>query len=1484
MLNKYKITKQCLSTVLYIVFIISFSFYWECYWVWLSNNAYYYDWVEPFSEGFMDYNGFHLYDELTAADRHYFYYNDSVSWTWDISFIFNEAYYSKVWIKYTEDWYVWFLSWYSYADNIWFIKMSQFTNANNSQYANHYWDVDLSWDEQTEDVYWVWIDKRWNFHWKWKVESEPFYSENYNEWTTIWRPMPHDRDWDGVDNDDEDALISSPSWPDVDNDWIPNGENDWDSDWDWWNDWEERCYWSDVVDADSYPIDSDTNTNWLYDDFEASITSDCPGSETWPDWDCDWDSLTNREEQQYCSDPMNTDSDNDWLPDNIEAQVWWDVNDPVDWCLEDQIDAGIDTDNDWYTDCRELFWIDISYTYSNELCNSVEVNLSSVVLDMHNPDSDSDGTIDWLDINPVEYDIDWDQTPDWVDQNPLSFGDCNPWDIITPDDDNDWLPAWWEDLYTNWANNWSPDVWIITPWAWECESVILPITWAFSLDKFNPDSDADIIWDWDEDFDNDGFTNYEEYLNWTNPNNWDSDGDCISDEIETIETCLDSNNTFDADADSDWDWLTNVSEVSWIDISISLPEECLAWSWSYTKTVYLDPCSDDFDTDNDWLNDKFEIDNWLDPMVPDTDWDWVSDWIEYALIWVVVNWELISDYLDCSEDLAPQVTDLDWLVDAFEIKHSNWWDDWFVYREGYLPINWNVWEFNLTFNDMDKDSDNDDVLDPDEDFDLDWLSNIDEQTNWTDPNNWDSDWDLISDEQEVIVGLDPTVLADWVWDFDWDWLLNIEETSWYVIATVIYDWTTIRTETWLFKTSPHDSDSDNDWISDLREIILWLDPTNPDSDWDWVFDWAELTMWSNLRNSIVDVKVFDWDIDGDLWIWDNLPDMWESSYTNWKKTDNKILKITTAWVEEIDATEDYYKIDTSQYNSNYSINNTENFPDYQEDFDWDWLDNFEELVNWTDPNNWDSDWDLISDWVEVSWWSDPSNKTDWNQDSDWDWISNSDELNWIEISVQTTWDASCATWYTTTVFLDSWMMDTDQDGLSDKFEIDYGLDPSKPDTDWDSTIDGVEIALQKIDSNLWDNNSADPLKCWSDTGVKDSDNDGLYDIYEEFYSKWWKLKLWLLAAIRKQDGILTWDDITDDFTLNKTEAWAWSLSNRNSDFDEDWLSNYSEMINWTNPNDWDSDWDLISDFDEVWIMSDPNNYLDKSNDSDWDYITDANEINIHWTDPLLFDSDHDWLNDKLEISLRLDPNNLDSDWDKIPDWIEYTMYKINTSFWDPWDKTVVISDTDQDLLPDQWENYYKNWSRSNLTGFIVTKDWKIPVDSKHDLSHINSASVANSNDKIDSLIDFDWDWLVNLEELYYWTNPNNWDIDWDNISDKDDPFPNDKCNQDPYCLNWSRTYWDKDQDWISDELEINWWEYATKWTVYDSDWDGLSDWYEKENSLNPLKKDTTWDWLSDWFGKYTESLWVWTTWNEGASFLESSWETLFETYINKLFE
>jgi len=27
------------------------------------------------------------------------------------------------------------------------------------------------------------------------------------------------------------------------------------------------------------------------------------------------------------------------------------------------------------------------------------------------------------------------------------------------------------------------------------------------------------------------------------------------------------------------------------------------------------------------------------------------------------------------------------------------------------------------------------------------------------------------------------------------------------------------------------------------------------------------------------------------------------------------------------------------------------------------------------------------------------------------------------------------------------MMDTDQDGLSDKFEIDYGLDPSKPDTD-----------------------------------------------------------------------------------------------------------------------------------------------------------------------------------------------------------------------------------------------------------------------------------------------------------------------------------------------------------------------------------------------------------------------------------------------------
>ncbi|NPA75931.1 MAG: hypothetical protein GXO25_07640 [Euryarchaeota archaeon] len=62
-----------------------------------------------------------------------------------------------------------------------------------------------------------------------------------------------------------------------------------------------------------------------------------------------------------------------------------------------------------------------------------------------------------------------------------------------PDDDNDGMPDWWEIKY-----------------------------------GLNPDNPADR----NEDPDHDGLTNYQEYLNGTDPHNWDTDGDGLSDGYE----------------------------------------------------------------------------------------------------------------------------------------------------------------------------------------------------------------------------------------------------------------------------------------------------------------------------------------------------------------------------------------------------------------------------------------------------------------------------------------------------------------------------------------------------------------------------------------------------------------------------------------------------------------------------------------------------------------------------------------------------------------------------------------------------------------------------------------------------------------------------------------------------------------------------------------------------------------------------------------
>lgn len=175
-------------------------------------------------------------------------------------------------------------------------------------------------------------------------------------------------------------------------------------------------------------------------------------------------------------------------------------------------------------------------------------------------------TFGWL-IDPTH---DWDRDQD-PDRDQLTNYQESPggWDInpVDPDTDNDRLPDGWEASYAKWQVSYS---------GWD-------------LDPAKSDSDNDGIKDGSEDPDWDGFdsnyngqietseqyTNYEEYLNGTNPTDKDTDGDGIGDGYEVYFRDTDDDgmpdgwerewgfNPFDpldAGKDADFDGHTNYDE------------------------------------------------------------------------------------------------------------------------------------------------------------------------------------------------------------------------------------------------------------------------------------------------------------------------------------------------------------------------------------------------------------------------------------------------------------------------------------------------------------------------------------------------------------------------------------------------------------------------------------------------------------------------------------------------------------------------------------------------------------------------------------------------------------------------------------------------------------------------------------------------------------------------------------------------------------
>ncbi|MCA9915183.1 MAG: Ig-like domain-containing protein, partial [Anaerolineae bacterium] len=189
---------------------------------------------------------------------------------------------------------------------------------------------------------------------------------------------------------------------------------------------------------------------------------------------------------------------------------------------------------------------------------------------------------------------------------------------------------------------------------------------------YNPllqDTDGNGTWDGDEDLDNDGLTNVQELIFPYALDNADTDGDGI----------LDSNEDFDADG------LTNIQE--------------LLINQAAGLEVY-------------------------DPTVADTDGDTILDGDE----------DYDEDGLSNSEEIVLGTDPLIWDTDGDGLP------------DGY-EVNVSLTDPLLT--DSDENGVSDDLEDPDEDG----LSNIDEYTHLTDPFNSDSDEDTLPDGFEVQLSL-----------------------------------------------------------------------------------------------------------------------------------------------------------------------------------------------------------------------------------------------------------------------------------------------------------------------------------------------------------------------------------------------------------------------------------------------------------------------------------------------------------------------------------------------------------------------------------------------------------------------------------------------------------------------------------------------------------------------------------------------------------
>ena len=435
--------------------------------------------------------------------------------------------------------------------------------------------------------------------------------------------------------------------------------------------------------------------------------------------------------------------------------------------------------------------------------------------------------------------------------------------------------------------------------------------------------------------------------------------------------------------------------------------------------------------------------------------------------------------------------------------------------------------------------------------------------------------------------------------------------------------------------------------------------------------------------------------------------------------------------------------------------------------------------------------------------------------------------------------------------------DVDNDGMDDSFEVANGLDPTdSSDASADSDGDGLTnleeyqaaTNVHRVDTDGDTITDYDEINTHNTSPIKlDSDNDGLFDHLELYYS----LDATTPEAESDIDGDGVSNIVETQLFTNPTdgESSSMSIGIASQDFATSdalihWQSHTSKGAGWQ-VQTVDSSSYLTAEVSQeshsvsaLWLGQFPDGKLYYSYQLNGE-LADSLTLSYKGQSLLVKKGSNGWINASVKITAAEQASAITWVLAKQTDSDSLVSAKI--------DNVLFIangSDQDADGMADQWE-YENGLNFADATDAALDNDndGLTNLQEYQAGTNINDADTDNDgysdgyeidngldpHDDSDGFKDSDGDGLYDHEEEQLGTDPNNADTDGDGVNDKEDAFPLDP-----------RETKDEDNDGVGDNYQV------------DYDYDGMPNTFEIQYGLDEYSDDTKLDLDNDGMSNWQE--------------------------------